>query len=80
MELRRVIKDILQENKEIRLKSLKKRDFDIKTLLNKKTEKINTFTGFRRVGKTYLLFLIMESMKDESPVYFNFEDVVCCNP
>ncbi len=74
MELRRVIKDILRENKEFRLKSLKDRNFEIEILLNKKAEKINTFTGFRRVGKTNLLFLIMEYMKDESCIYFNFED------
>lgn len=74
MKLRRVIKDILRENEGIHLKSLKKRNFDIETLLNKKVEKINTFTGFRRVGKTYILFLIMEYMKDEPCIYFNFED------
>ena len=75
MDLRLAIKDILRENRGIRLKNLKKRDFNINILLNKKADKINTFTGFRRVGKTYLLFLIMEYLKkDETCIYFNFED------
>lgn len=75
MDLRLSIKDILRENKGIRLKNLKKRDFNINILLSKKANKINTFTGFRRVGKTYLLFLIMEYLKkDETCIYFNFED------
>ncbi|MDJ0818258.1 MAG: ATP-binding protein [Desulfobacterales bacterium] len=74
MDLRSVIKDILKENRGTRPKTLKKRSFDVNSLLEKKTNKINTFTGFRRVGKTYLMFLIMENLKDESYIYFNFED------
>jgi hypothetical protein len=74
MELRSVIKDILKENQRIRPKIVKERSFNIDTLLEKKTDKINTFTGFRRVGKTYLLFLIMEKLIGESCIYFNFED------
>lgn len=74
MEIRKIIKDILKENQEITLKNLKKRDFDIKVLFNKKTDKIFTFTGFRRVGKTYLLFLIKEQVEKEFCIYFNFED------
>ena len=74
MELRSVIKDILRENQGIRPKNLKERSFNINILLDKKADKINSFTGFRRVGKTYLLFLIMESLKDKSCIYFNFED------
>jgi len=74
MDIRKVIKDILKENEGIVIKDLKQRDFDIDTLLNKKTNKIITLTGFRRVGKTYLLFLIKERMKDKFCLYFNFED------
>ena len=74
MEIKRIIKDILIENKGISPKNLKERNFDINALMNKKAEKINTFTGFRRVGKTYLLFLIMKKIRDETCVYFNFED------
>jgi len=74
MELRSVIKDILKENQGVRPQNLKERSFNISILLDKKADKINSFTGFRRVGKTYLLFLIMQKLNDESSIYFNFED------
>ena len=74
MELRKIIKDILHENESIVIKNLKKRDFNIDALFEKKTDKIITLTGFRRVGKTHLLFLIKERLNKESSIYFNFED------
>lgn len=74
MDLRKVIKDILKENEGISIKNLKERAFDIDALFEKKTDKIFTFTGFRRVGKTHLLFLVMERLKDQFRIYFNFED------
>jgi len=74
MELRSVIANILKENENINIKDLKDRGFDIASLIQKKLNKIITLTGFRRVGKTYLLFLLMEKIKDEFFVYFNFED------
>jgi predicted AAA+ superfamily ATPase len=74
MDLRSVIKNILKENESISIKDLKDRDFDVASLIQKKLNKIITLTGFRRVGKTYLLFLVMEEIKNEFFVYFNFED------
>jgi len=74
MELRTVIKNILKENENINIKNLKDREFDVASLIQKRLNKIITLTGFRRVGKTYLLFLLMEKIKDEFFVYFNFED------
>lgn len=74
MDLRTVIKNILKENENISIKDLKDRDFDVASLIQKKLNKIITLTGFRRVGKTYLLFLLMEKIKNEFFVYFNFED------
>jgi predicted AAA+ superfamily ATPase len=74
MKIRKVIKDILLENENINIKDLKKRNFNINSLIKKKLNKIITLTGFRRVGKTYLLFLILEKIKSEFFIYFNFED------
>lgn len=74
MDLRTVIKNILKENENIRIKDLKDRELDVASLIQKRLNKIITLTGFRRVGKTYLLFLLMEKIKDEFFVYFNFED------
>ena len=65
MEAKRVIKDILKENENIVINTLKPREFEIDELLGRKTSKIIAFTGFRRVGKTYLLFLIKERLKDK---------------
>lgn len=74
MDIRGIIKDILKENENITIRDLKGRDFDIESLIKKKLNKIITLTGFRRVGKTYLLFLILEKIKEEFFIYFNFED------
>ncbi len=74
MELRKVIKDILRENETITPRRLLKRDVDIPAMLDKKTGKAITFTGFRRVGKTHLMFLVREQLKDRFCIYFNFED------
>ena len=74
MDVKSVIKNILKENENISIKDLKDRDFDTDSLIQKKLNKIITLTGFRRVGKTYLLFLLMEKIKNEFFVYFNFED------
>lgn len=74
MDIRGIIKDILKENENITIRDLKRRDFDIESVIKKKLNKIITLTGFRRVGKTYLLFLILEKIKKEFFIYFNFED------
>lgn len=74
MDIRGIIKDILRENENITIRDLKRRDFDIESVIKKKLNKIITLTGFRRVGKTYLLFLILENIKKEFFIYFNFED------
>lgn len=74
MNIRKAIKDILKENEEIHIEMLKPRDMDTHSLLKSKLNKITTITGFRRVGKTYLLFLLIEKIKKEAFIYFNFED------
>jgi len=74
MELRSIIKDILRENENILIKDLKKRDFDTEAPIKKRLNKVITLTGFRRVGKTYLLFLILEKIRNQFFIYFNFED------
>lgn len=74
MGVRSVIKNILKENESVSIKGLKDREFDVASLIQKKLNKIVTITGFRRVGKTFLLFLLMKEIKNEFFVYFNFED------
>lgn len=73
-----IIKTILYEWREHKLPKIIRRETDLTKYLNLKTPKIITITGFRRVGKTYLIFdLIEELLKThhkEEVVYINFED------
>jgi predicted AAA+ superfamily ATPase len=74
MDIKRAIKDILVENRGIEIKDLRPRDIDIDRILKSRPRKITTLTGFRRVGKTYIQFLIMRKIQEKPCVYFNFED------
>lgn len=73
-----LIKTLLYEWKERQLPEVKPRENDLTKYLNQKTSKIVAVTGFRRVGKTYLVFdLIKKLLNDkdrEQVVYINFED------
>jgi predicted AAA+ superfamily ATPase len=74
----RIIKTMLQEWKEKELPTILDREISLKDYLNLKLNKIIVLTGFRRVGKTYLILgLIKEMLKTktkEEAVYLNFED------
>jgi len=74
MELRNLIKDIIIENQSFTIPDLKDRDIETSALLNNPLKKIFTFTGFRRVGKTYLLYLLIQKIDNCPVLYFNFED------
>lgn len=73
-----ILKTILYEWKERKLPETIRREKDLKGYLQIKPQKIIVVTGFRRVGKTYLIFqLIKELLKKkdrEEIVYINFED------
>ncbi len=73
-----IIKTILYEWKERKLPITIKRDINLDKYLSLKVSKIITITGFRRVGKTYLILgLIKKLLKKhnkEEVVYINFED------
>jgi len=73
-----IIKTILYEWKERKLPELISREIDLLDYTKIKPSKIIVVTGFRRVGKTYLiLHLIEKLLKDrtrEEVVYINFED------
>lgn len=74
MELKRILKNILKENESLTFEELKAREIDIQALLNLKSNKIITFTGFRRAGKTSLMQLTAKALKGNSFLFFNFED------
>ena len=73
-----LIKTLLYEWKERQLPEVAPRENDLGKYLNQKVPKITAITGFRRVGKTYLVFdLIKKWLTDknrEQVVYINFED------
>lgn len=73
-----IIRTILYEWKERKLPGVIPREIDLSSYVNLKPKKIIAITGFRRVGKTYLLFhLINELLKTipkEEIIYINFED------
>src|SRR3989338_10340528 len=75
MEL--IIKTLLQEWKERKLPEVIERDISLDEYLSLKVNKIIVVTGFRRVGKTYLMLGLTEKeLKNKSReeiVYLNFE-------
>jgi len=50
------------------------RKLDITKFLSWKIKKVITISGFRRSGKTYMLFLMAKKIGKEKTVYINFED------
>ena len=76
--MQELLKTILYEWKERKLPQTIGREIDLKGYLRMVPSKIIVITGFRRVGKTYLLFQLIKEFlqkKDrEEIVYINFED------
>lgn len=73
-----LLRTLLYEWKDRKLPSLIQRDLFIDTTFQKKSNNATVITGFRRVGKTYLLFgaieKLLETYTREDVVYINFED------
>jgi len=73
-----IIKTILAEWKGKSIPLIIPRKIDLQSYLNMKINKIIVLNGFRRTGKTYILYgLINELLKSKSHeevVYINFED------
>jgi len=73
-----IIKTILYEWQEQKLPEVIERDINLLEYLDLKVRKIIALTGFRRVGKTYILFgLIKKLLKEKTRneiLYINFED------
>lgn len=76
--MRDIIKTILLEWQDAKLPETKERDVNLDEFLNLKVNKIITLTGFRRVGKSYLLFSLIKKLLAENDrrkiIYINFED------
>jgi len=74
----KTIKIILSEWKEKNLPKIIERDILLEEYLRMNVNKIIVLTGFRRVGKTYLMLNLAEKQlknkSREEVIYFNFED------
>lgn len=72
--MRRLLEEIIKEWWSWTLPAITKRQADIGDLYDEKLKKIITVTGFRRVGKTYLLFDFARRTDQKNCIYVNFED------
>ncbi len=76
--MEKILKTIFYEWKERKLPEIIRREKDLKEYLRVKPQKIIAITGFRRIGKTYLILQLIKELlekKDrEGVVYVNFED------
>ncbi|MBI3955151.1 AAA family ATPase, partial [Candidatus Gottesmanbacteria bacterium] len=73
-----VLRTLLYEWKERKLPTIIERDTLLDTSLQQGTNNATVITGFRRVGKTYLLYQTLEKLlktySRSEVVYINFED------
>src|SRR3989344_7552721 len=74
----KIIKTILAEWKSKKIPEIIPREINIQDYLNLKVNKIIVLNGFRRVGKTYILYglanELLKSNSREEVVHINFED------
>jgi len=73
-----ILKTLLYEWKDRKLPSIIRRDTHLDTLPQPGANNATVITGFRRVGKTYLLYQVIEKLLEthsrDEVVYINFED------
>lgn len=73
-----LIRTILLEWQNKELPKIIRRELDLSSYLDLKVKKIISLTGFRRTGKTYLFFGLIEKLlcnfSKKEIVYINFED------
>lgn len=73
-----ILRTLLYEWRDRKLPTLVSRDIQVDTIKRPGGNNATVITGFRRVGKTYLLFAAIEKLLEvhdkEDVVYINFED------
>ncbi len=79
-----ILKTLLYEWKDRKFPRIIGRDIHLDTLPQKETKMATVITGFRRIGKTYMLYgaieKLLETHSREEVVYINFEDERIINP
>lgn len=72
--MERIWKQLILEWQSRPLPEIFPREIDLSGYLNLGIRKIVAITGFRRSGKTYLLFDLVRKLGKETTLYLNFED------
>jgi predicted AAA+ superfamily ATPase len=70
----RLFEDLIKEWWAWKLPEIKPRELDLTEYHNTKVKKVLSVTGFRRVGKTFLLLDFARKIGQENCIYINFED------
>ncbi len=69
-----IFEELIKEWFERELPEIKEREINLEKYINWKVKKIIPIIGFRRVGKTFLLFSLAKKVGKENTIYINFED------
>lgn len=69
-----LLRNIVYQWWEYRLPEIKPREIDLTSYISNKIKKIICVVGFRRVGKTFLLFDFARKIGQKNCLYINFED------
>jgi len=70
------LKDIIEEWQYFEIPDPIERNLNPLEFLSWKVKKIIPLVGFRRTGKTFLLFYIAKKLGKENTLYINFEDIM----
>jgi predicted AAA+ superfamily ATPase len=72
--MKQLLEEIIKEWWNWQLPVVKPRQIDVVKFFDKRVKKAISIVGFRRVGKTFLLFDFAKKIGQENCVYINFED------
>jgi len=72
--MEQLLKNIIEEWWKRELPQIKKREISLENFYSNEVKKVVVITGFRRSGKTYLLFDFVRKIGKNKCIYINFED------
>lgn len=72
--MRQILEEIIKEWRQFKLPQIRERNIDLLKFADMKVRKAISVIGFRRSGKTFLLFDFAKKIGIENTIYINFED------
>lgn len=72
--MKQILREIIKEWRERELPQIISRSISLQEYAPKEVKKVVSVVGFRRVGKTYLLFDFIQAKGKSNCIYINFED------